>query len=275
MNPYLLEKINFFELDNPLLKFASNATSQCGEDGILNRIFEIVAPQNKYFVEFGAWDGQYLSNCFHLVKTSDWGGCFIEANPDKFKQLLVTHGSNSKIKCVNKFVEFDGEGSLDSILKSIQAPKNLDLLSIDIDGIDYFIWESLVVFEPTIIVIEFNPTIPNDIVFVQQKDARINQGCSLLALIMLGKKKGYELICCTSWNAFFVKKDLFPQFSIPNNFISHMYSPVLDGRIFQGYDSYIYACGMDRLLWRGGIPLVSDDFQVLPEKFRIFPDAQG
>jgi hypothetical protein len=150
-----------------------------------------------------------------------------------------------------------------------------DLLSIDIDGIDYFIWESLVVFEPTIIVIEFNPTIPNDIAFVQQKDPRINQGCSLLALIMLGKKKGYELICCTSWNAFFVKKDLFPQFNITNNFISHMYNPILDGRIFQGYDSYIYTYGMDRLLWKNGIPLVSDDFQALPEKFRTFQDAQG
>jgi hypothetical protein len=275
MNPHLLEKINFFEVQSPLLKFASNATSQCGEDGILNKIFEIVAPQNKYFVEFGAWDGQFLSNCFNLTKSSDWGGCFIEANSEKFKQLLLTHGSNSKIKCVNKFVEFDGENSLDSILKSILAPKNLDLLSIDIDGIDYFIWESLVVFEPTIIVIEFNPTIPNDIAFVQQKDPRINQGCSLLALIMLGKKKGYELICCTSWNAFFVKKDLFPQFNITNNFISHMYNPILDGRIFQGYDSYIYTYGMDRLLWKNGIPLVSDDFQALPEKFRTFQDAQG
>jgi len=275
MNPHLLEKVNFFELENPLLQFASNVTSQCGEDGILNAIFEIVAPKNKYFVEFGAWDGQFLSNCFNLTKASDWGGCFIESNSDKFKQLIVNHGSNGKIKCVNKFVEFDGEHSLDNILKSIEAPKNLDLLSIDIDGTDYFIWESLKLFEPSIVVIEFNPTIPNDIAFVQQKDSKINQGCSLLALIILGKEKGYELICSTSWNAFFAKKDLFPQFNIRSNFISYMYSPVMDGRIFQGYDSYIYIHGMDSLVWKEGTPLSSDDFQVIPEKFRTFQDAQG
>lgn len=273
MNPHLLEKVNFFELENPLLRFASNATSQSGEDGILNRIFQIVAPQNKYFVEFGAWDGRYLSNCFNLIQTENWGGCFIEANSYKFKQLVANHGNNYEIKCLNKFVDFDGENSLDNILKSIEAPSNLDLLSIDVDGMDYFIWESLMDFEPAIVVVEFNPTIPNDIVFVQQKDVRINQGCSLLALIMLGKRKGYELICCTLWNAFFCKKSLFPQFNIANNFIAHMYRPLLDGRIFQGYDSYIYAYGMDSLLWKGGVSLTNNDFQVLPKELRVFQDV--
>jgi hypothetical protein len=275
MNPHILTKVNFFELDSPLLKFAKNVTSQGGEDGILNKIFEVLVPQNKYFVEFGAWDGKYLSNCFNLIETLDLGGCFIEANPNKFKSLVANHGTNGKIKCINKFVEFSGENSLDNILKLVKAPNNFDLLSIDIDGTDYFIWESLEFFQPSIVIIEFNPTIPNDIVFVQQKDPRISQGCSLLALIMLGNKKGYELICCTSGNAFFVKKHLFPKFNIKNNSINYLNRPLTDGRIFQGYDSYIFVHGMDSLIWKDGVPLISDDFQVLPKNLRVFQDAQG
>lgn len=275
MTPYLCEKVDFYEIDSPLSKFAENITSQNGEDGILRHIFNIIQPNNKYFVEFGAWDGKYLSNCFNLTLEMGWGGCFIEANSEKYNQLIENHGGNSKINCINKFVEFGGENSLDNILKNINAPKNFDLLSIDVDGTDYFIWESLEEFFPTIVIIEFNPTIPNDIIFVQEKNSHINQGCSLHSLIQLGKKKGYELICCTTVNAIFCKKEIFSKFKIKSNLINHLYTPFMDGRIFQGYDSYIFVHGMDSLPWKGSIPLVNEDFQVIPAKFRTWADAQG
>lgn len=271
--PHRFEKASFFQIQSPLLEFSKNIASQCGEDGIIEKIFEIISPDNSYCVEFGAWDGKYLSNCWNLIANKGWSGSFIEGNETKFKDLLATHGDNKEVSCLHRFVEFEGENSLDNILTSASAPQELDLLSIDVDGTDYFIWESLNEFKPRVVVIEFNPTIPNDVVFVQAKDNSINQGCSLLSLILLGKEKGYELICCTNWNAFFVKSELYTKFEIPSNFIHHMYRPSLDGRIFHGYDSYVYVIGMQKLLW-SNIQVSSDDFQVIPQSIRQFRDSQ-
>ena len=273
MQPYLLEKIDFFSLDSPLLKFSKNITSQFGEDGIIEKIFEILGTENQYCIEFGGWDGKYLSNCFNLIANKEWSGCFIEANKEKFVDLIANHGSNPRVNCINKYVEISGNNSLEEILDSINAPRNIDLLSIDIDGLDYFIWEGLTTYMPRLVVIEFNPTIPNDILFVQPKESFINQGSSLLALIQLGKKKGYELVCCTTCNAFFVKKEDFSKFNLKNNSILSLYRPISDGRIFHGFDSYIYVHGMDKLLW-SKILINNDSFQVVSKEDRIYTETK-
>lgn len=271
--PHRFEQVSLSQVQSPLLEFSKNIASQCGEDGIIQKIFETIRPTNKYCVEFGAWDGKYLSNCWNLIINNGWSGLFIEGNEAKFKDLLATYGNNENVSCVNKFVDFQGQNSLDNILASVNAPQDFDLLSIDVDGTDYFIWESLNEFKPNVVVIEFNPTIPNDVIFVQAKDNSVNQGCSLLSLILLGKEKGYELICCTSWNAFFVKAELYAEFKIPDNSIQYMYRPYSDGRIFHGYDSYVYVIGMQKLLW-SDIQVSSDDFQVIPQSIRRFNDSQ-
>jgi len=273
MKPYLLEKIEFFSLDSPLLKFSKNIASQFGEDGIIEKIFEILGTENQYCIEFGGWDGKYLSNCFNLIENKGWSGCFIEANKERFLDLVANHGFNPKVNCINKFVEISGENSLETILSSINAPRGIDLLSIDIDGLDYFIWEELTTYTPRLVVIEFNPTIPNDIVFVQPKNPSINQGSSLLALIHLGKKKGYELVCCTTCNAFFVKKEDFLKFKLKSNSILSLYRPISDGRIFHGFDSYIYVHGMDKLLW-SKILINNDSFQVVSKEDRIYTETK-
>lgn len=272
--PYICEKRTFFKVDSPLLKFKQNISSQCGEDGIIEQVFKVIEPVSHYFVEFGAWDGKHLSNCYNLASNKDWHGAFIEGNAKKFDDLLAIHGSNEKIQCINSFVEIDGDNKLDSILQNAGAPANIDLISIDVDGLDWFIWASLEAFRPQLIVIEFNPTIPNDVSFVQAKDSSISHGCSLLSLVELGKSKGYELICCTAWNAFFVPKELFPLFEIKNNFLALLYQPIQDGRIFCGYDSCIHIAGMDRLLW-GNVVVSSEDFQILPKSLRRWGDAQS
>ena len=243
--PYMLKQYNRHVVKSPLLNFSYNVYSQDGEDGILKRIFDVLSDRHRYFVEFGAWDGKYLSNCCNLIHESGWSGCFIEGDGRKFQILLNNHGLNPRISCLNKFVEPDGVNSLDNILSSLND------------------------FRPRIVVIEFNPTVPNDVVFVQARNITINQGCSLLALIELGGVKGYELICCTGWNAFFVLKDFFPLFGILDNSIHAMYQPKLDGRIFHGYDSFVYTIGMPNFFW-ADIPITSYDFQLLPESLRRF-----
>jgi hypothetical protein len=61
---------------------------------------------------------------------------------------------------------------------------------------------------------------------------------------------------------------------IKNNEIWNMYSPLQDGRIFQGYDGSIHVVGMTSLVWKGGIPVCSEDFQVLHKSLRTWEDAQ-
>lgn len=272
--PFKCEKRNLFRLKSPLLEYKKNVTSQCGEDGIIEQIFKIVEPKTRFFVEFGAWDGKHFSNCFNLATSHGWSGAFIEGNSKKYADLLANHGNNDKLKCINSFVEIEGENTLDAILARSGAPKEIDMVSIDIDGLDWFVWESMAETRPQLLVIEFNPTIPNDVTFVQAKDWAVSQGCSLLSLVELGKDKGYELVCCTAWNAFFVQKERFGSFGIENNLPYFLYQPVLDGRIFHGYDSTIHVLGMDRLLW-GNISLSSEDFQVLPCSLRKWGDAQS
>jgi hypothetical protein len=171
-----------------------------------------------------------------------------------------------------RFVEFDGPNRLDNLIGEANFPIDFDLLSIDIDGADYFIWES-VNFRPRVVIVEFNETIPNDVIFVQAKSMQINQGASLLALIELGKQKGYELICATVCNAIFVLKEFYPLFGLKSNNINCMYSPTFNGRIFHGYDSSIHVIGMSKLLW-SNITLDSKDFQVIPASLRNWGDAQ-
>jgi len=199
----------------------------------------------------------------------------IEANAAKYQELIVTYAEQPNVSCINKLVQIEGADSLDNILDSVHAPQDIGVLSIDIDGNDYYIWESLSKYTPELVVIEFNPTVPNDVIFVQEMSPKINQGCSLLSLILLGKVKGYELACCTAWNAFFVKKEKLQSLGIEDNLIFRMYQPIQDGRIFHGYDSYVHVVGMDRLIWKGGITLSSTDFQVLPASLRSWSDAQS
>lgn len=271
--PHILKKAHFYEVESPLLQYQRNVTSQVGEDGIIEKIFSIIEPKNKFCCEFGAWDGKYLSNTWNLVSNHGWRGLFIEGNPDKFAELEKTYDQNKNAICLNRFVELEGDNALDSIMEEANGPLDPDLLSIDIDGVDYFVWESVARHRPRLVVIEFNPSIPNDVIFVQARSNGVNQGCSLLALILLGKQKGYELICCTEWNAFFVPVELFDAFGIRNNHINQMYMPSCDGRIFHGYDSYIHVVGMDKLMWSGR-SVKSSDFQVLPGAARRFGDAQ-
>jgi hypothetical protein len=175
---------------------------------------------------------------------------------------------------INSFVALSGENSLDSIFERYSLPSDFDFLSIDIDGLDFHVWRSLVSFKPMVVCIEFNPVIPNDVLFVQDPDFAINQGSSLLAIVDLARDKGYELVATTRINAFFVLKEFFDVFQIDDNSVEAMFLPQMDGRIFHGYDSTIYTVGMPNLFWRDG-SIAFDALQILPPHLRIFGDAQN
>ena len=201
-----------------LLEFKSNYRSQYGEDGIIKKIFEIIGgPKNKYFVEFGAWDGEFLSNTYNLYKNYNWSGCYIEGDKKKFKDLTKRYDKIDHIEKICAFVESgNNKNSLSELLKKSNAPKKFDLLSIDIDGNDYNVWKDFIGYDPTLVIIEYNQTIPYNVEFIDH-EGESYIGSSCLSLIKLGKQKGYELICCTESNCFFVKKELYHLFNIEDN----------------------------------------------------------
>jgi hypothetical protein len=266
--------VRFTELDSPLMAFKNNVTSQAGEDGVIAEIVKRIEPSRRFCIEFGAWDGKHFSNCYDLVANQGWGGLLIEANAKKFLELKQTYASNERAITLNRLVDFDGPNTLDNIVREISAPLEPALVSIDIDGNDYYVFESMVALRPEIVLIEFNPTIPNDVSFVQEKSFDVNHGCSLMALVQLGKTKGYELAACTDCNAFFVRADKYPRLGLKSNFVNKLYRPIQDGRIFQGYDGSIHVVGMTNMIWKGGLEVSSEDFQVLPKAARVWGDAQ-
>lgn len=272
LQPHTLQLARENKVRSPLLQYAKNVASQEGEDGVIEKIVNTIPISSKFCVEFGAWDGKHFSNCHNLIKNQGWSGLMIEANPEKFTELKQLYSRRADVITINQYVSFEGEQTLDNILAREIVPEDFGLLSIDIDGNDYHVWDSLSRFSPDIVVIEFNPTIPNDVIFIQEKSHDVNQGCSLFALTRLAKQKGYALACCTSWNAFYVKKEHFPKLGIKDNRIGTLYQPVLDGRIFQGYDGSIHVIGMPQMLWVEKT-LSSEDFQVIEPEERMYSDV--
>jgi hypothetical protein len=173
---------------------------------------------------------------------------------------------------VNALIGLETDTGLDAILVKTPIPTSFDLLSLDIDGCDYFVWEELKRYTPRVVVMEFNPTVPNDVLFIQDRTMSRNQGCSLLALIELGKAKGYELVVTTAVNGIFVRADEFSKFHIEDNSIDALHDPMNSSRIFQGYDGTIFTAGMDYLFWSQR-PVQFEELQVLKPEERRFADA--
>jgi len=253
-----------------LLDHKRNVYSQSGEDGIVEKILETLPQTDKWCVEFGAWDGLYLTNTRNLIETKGYSAVLIEADKSRFQDLQNNYSKNSNVIAINQFVGFIPEDSLDHILSATPIPLDFDLLSIDIDGNDYHVWKAMSNYRPKAIVIEFNHTIPTHIRFVQPANPSINHGSSLLSLVELGKEKGYELVSVTELNAFFVKKEYYPAFHIESN-APEVLRTNLDTitYLFSGYDGSIFLDGYCQLPWHG-VDLRESKIQHLPAILRTY-----
>jgi len=143
-----------------------------------------------------------------------WHATLIEISPIKFEALV----QNVKPKCpscvlLNIRVGI-GEESLDQLLKQQNmADWEFDLLSIDIDGNDYYIFESLHIIRPRVVLVEYNPTLPAHLDILYPYDPDNHMGCSVSALVRVGSSKGYRLVALTEVNAIFVVEEEFHKFA--------------------------------------------------------------
>ena len=194
-----------------LKKYENSITSQWGEDGILSEIFLRIGEGNKTCVEFGAWDGKHLSNCWNLWHNNDWKSILIEGEEERVNNLKKSLLDFPKVKPVLRFVEISGKNSLDSILDDVNQTEQIDLVSIDIDSDDYAIFESLK-RKPRVVVIEYNPTIPPHIDLVQEPGW--NLGNSVSSTYKLAQKKGYKLAHLTYTNLILVAEEEWDKLKI-------------------------------------------------------------
>ncbi len=190
------------------LEKRANVTSQYGEDGIIGFLIDLLGDDlKKVCLEVGAGDGETFSNTFKLWRNGGWKALLIEASSDRFG-LLETKTRNMKnVKILNSKISYEGVNSIASIAKSANFSLDGGLVVIDIDSYDSYIFENLPPVTPSIVVVEYNNSIPP---FINYRDVpdQIFLRCSIKALEEIGKKNGYSLICSTITNAFFIKEDL-------------------------------------------------------------------
>lgn len=199
--------------------------SQNGEDGVLLALFSLIGPGNRSFVEFGCGDGSEF-NALNLLLHWGWHGLLIEADAAKAaaarrfldRQLGDRHGQ--VVVEARRLARED----VDGILARLVLEREPDLLSIDVDGNDYWLWQAITSLRPRVVVVEYNaafgpsrslvvPYCPGPGGSADTADEAYF-GASLAALAHLGAAKGYRLVGCESQgvNAFFVRRDLAAPF---------------------------------------------------------------
>ena len=195
-----------------LLHYRYNKYSQNGEDGIIEELCRRLDITKGWFVEFGAWDGKHLSNSYRLLSEWGWSGVDIEADPDRYRDLLTTRAAfPDRLHTICAFVGFEGENTLDNLLARTPLPRDFDLLSIDIDSYDWQVWKSLANYHPRIVIIEGNSLLSPGV--YKLHDPPDCFGASFSALLDLGTSKGYRLVCHTG-NCFFVLNELVPKLEL-------------------------------------------------------------
>lgn len=195
--------------------------SQRGEDGVLQYIISKIDIPNKIFVEFGV-ETYTESNTRFLLIGSNWSGLVIDGsqkNINFIKKDFIYWKYN--ITAIRSFITKE---NINQLINDYTSVKDIGLLSVDIDGNDYWIWDNIVDINPRIVVCEYNSafgntkkvTVPYKSDFVRSREhySELYFGASLAALCHLAEKKGYDFIGTTSAgvNAYFIRKDLSSPF---------------------------------------------------------------
>jgi hypothetical protein len=192
-------------------------SSQWGEDGIVEHLVRHVPIERGLFVEFGVQDYSEANTRF-LLTHRNWSGLVIDGSPeniDRIRRDSIYWRFNLKSECA-----FITKDNINTVISKHGIAGDIGILSVDIDGNDYWVWEAIDCISPRIVIAEYNAlfgphaavTVPYDETFMRGRAhySNLYWGCSLAALQRLGQRKGYVLIGCNSAgnNAFFVREDV-------------------------------------------------------------------
>jgi hypothetical protein len=197
-----------------LLRYGFKVYSQADEDGIIQEIFNRIGITSKTFIEFGVQTGVECNTVKLLI--DGWRGLWLDGsgpNVAAINKHFAIFIKNEKLKVTEKFVSAE---NINGLIKQSGMEGEIDILSIDIDYNDYWVWKAINTVNPRVVVIEYNATLrPPMSLVVPYEPMRVWDGsnffgASLEALVRLGRIKGYRIVACnfSGANAFFVRDDL-------------------------------------------------------------------
>lgn len=240
--------------------------SQWGEDGIVQHLIHSIAIENPVFVEFGVQD-YTESNTRYLLINDNWRGLVLDGGEDNIayiKKDPVYWRYNLKAECA--FIDRD---NVNLIIKECGLFGDIGLLSVDIDGNDYWVWKSIDVISPRIVICEYNSifgpieriSVPYSPSFIRTEShySNLYYGASISALTELAKSKGYSLVGGNKAgnNVFFVRADLMGQLTECSPQDAYVESNFRESRDRKGKFSYL---SMDhRLKLIKDLPMINVD----------------
>ncbi len=225
----------------PLPKFEDTGFrvySQNDEDGLLLYLFSLIGTTNKVCVDVGS-GSPYGANTTNLICNWGWTGLLIEGDENAVKQAKHFFESHKDTwicppKVINAWVTAE---NINDLLQENGFLGEVDLLCLDLDGIDYWIWKSLHIVQPRVVVVEYmniwdsdhSVTVPYTPDFNRFDTHPDFFGASLSAFVKLGREKDYRLVGCNRYgfNAFFVRSDIgedvFPEIP-PDRCLEHPFA---------------------------------------------------
>jgi hypothetical protein len=190
--------------------------SQSDEDGLVLFVFSLIGMTNRICVDIasGIPEG---ANSTNLIRNWGFTGFLIEGNEDKLREAAYFFSGPDTNQYPPRFKQaMVNAENVNDLLDLLKVSGEIDLLSLDIDGIDYWVWKSLHIINPRVVICEFTSawgseksvTIPYNPNFTRPHPNY--WGASLAAFVKLGQQKGYRLVGWSRYgfNAIFIRKDL-------------------------------------------------------------------
>ncbi|MBT8534603.1 hypothetical protein G6725_01090 [Polynucleobacter paneuropaeus] len=227
----ILSKINSNKKYPTLSNYEFKVFSQWGEDGIIQHLTQNIDIKNKTFIEFGVEDF-FESNCRFLLQKDNWNGFVIDGSSQNIERLRKSYFYWKH--SINALCSFITRENIEELLSTSGFDKDIGLLSVDIDGVDYFVLEKLAAWTPRVLIVEFNAifgmnravSVPYSSTFMRSNMhySNLYYGASLPAFIHLANNMNMALVGVNSAgsNAFFVRRDLLNE-SVPEVFIDNYF----------------------------------------------------
>jgi SAM-dependent methyltransferase len=211
------------------------AYSQTNEDGILLLLQAVLGRGAGHMVEIGCGEGDE-SNSANLIINHGWTATLFDGSGDSLSAARRFYAANpdTRIFPPKCHLAWFTRENINAVLRQAGVPAEPDIFSLDIDGMDYWLWEAMTEVRARIVVLEYNNVIPAEIAVTvpYSEDFRTAQpdftGASLAAMVKLGRRKNYRLVGCSQlrYNAFFLRdgvgEDLFPEMSVEEG-LDHPY----------------------------------------------------
>lgn len=212
----ILSELNRNKSSKNIQDYEFKVFSQNGEDGIIQFLIQNTEIKNKTFVEFGV-ETYKEANTKFLLLNNGWSGLIIDGDKDAMEKIASSdlHWKYD-LKSIGNFITKD---NINEIIKSAGIEGEIGLLSVDIDGNDYWVFENIDCVNPQILIMEYNSmfgdthkiSVPYDENFVrsQKHYSNLYYGASIAALCDIANKKGYDLVGSNSFgnNLFFIRHD--------------------------------------------------------------------